>query len=58
MSIVVLITLTRFQRDWRFHKELKIWITRFSDPTQKTATSERGTYYYFDATTWKKVFII
>ena len=50
--------LRRYQRDWRFHKELKIWITRFSDPTQKTATFERGTYYYFDVTAWKKVSII
>lgn len=44
-----------FQRDWRFHKELKIWITRFHDPMQKGAVAERGTYYYFDVTAWKKL---
>lgn len=46
-----------FNRDWRYHKEERIWITRAPgvEPVIKTATYERGTYYFFDATSWRKV---
>merc|ERR1719369_2555112 len=44
-------------RDWRYHKEERLWITRAPGmiPTEKCATYERGTYYFFDVTTWRKV---
>jgi len=44
-------------RDWRYHKEERLWITRAPGmvPTEKTQTYERGTYYFFDVTTWRKV---
>lgn len=46
-----------FNRGWRYHKELKVWLTR--DPSAeviaKTATYERGTYIYFDVSTWEKI---
>ncbi len=34
-----------------------MWVTRAhnTEPSQKTPTYERGTYIYFDITTWKKV---
>ncbi|XP_043830749.1 CCR4-NOT transcription complex subunit 2-like [Dromiciops gliroides] len=46
-----------FDRGWRYHKEERVWITRVPgmEPTVKTSTSERGTYYFFDCLSWSKV---
>uniref|UniRef100_A0A8C9U6P9 CCR4-NOT transcription complex subunit 2 n=1 Tax=Scleropages formosus TaxID=113540 RepID=A0A8C9U6P9_SCLFO len=46
-----------FNRDWRYHKEERVWITRAPgmEPTVKTNTYERGTYYFFDCLNWRKV---
>ena len=42
---------------FRFHKDERVWITRAHGmmPSEKTATYERGTYYFFDVNVWKKV---
>ncbi|XP_058117995.1 regulator of gene activity [Anopheles ziemanni] len=44
-------------RDWRYHTEEKVWITRVPGIAtyEKNGTTERGTYYYFDAQTWRRV---
>lgn len=46
-----------YNRDWRYHKEERVWMTRAPgmEPVHKTNTSERGTYYFFDATGWRKI---
>ncbi|KAM9085909.1 LOW QUALITY PROTEIN: CCR4-NOT transcription complex subunit 2-like [Megaptera novaeangliae] len=46
-----------FNRDWRYHKEERVWITRAPgmEPTMRTNTYERGTYYFFDCLNWRKV---
>ncbi|XP_025097113.1 CCR4-NOT transcription complex subunit 2-like isoform X1 [Pomacea canaliculata] len=46
-----------YNRDWRYHKEERVWMTRAPgmDPIHKTNVSERGTYYFFDAQNWRKV---
>ncbi|XP_062245417.1 CCR4-NOT transcription complex subunit 2 isoform X1 [Platichthys flesus] len=46
-----------FNRDWRYHKEERVWITRAPgmEPTLKTNNYERGTYYFFDCLNWRKV---
>lgn len=46
-----------YSRDWRYHKEERVWITRAPgiEPIVKTSTYERGTYYFFDAQNWRKV---
>uniref|UniRef100_H3C9X4 CCR4-NOT transcription complex subunit 2 n=1 Tax=Tetraodon nigroviridis TaxID=99883 RepID=H3C9X4_TETNG len=45
-----------FVRDWRYHKEERVWITRApGEPTLKTNSYERGTYYFFDCLNWRKV---
>nr|CAB3232223.1 CCR4-NOT transcription complex subunit 2 [Phallusia mammillata] len=46
-----------YNRDWRYHKEERIWITRAPgiEPRTKTSTYEQGTYYYFDCQNWRKV---
>mmetsp|Transcript_11979 Transcript_11979/g.33766 ORF Transcript_11979/g.33766 Transcript_11979/m.33766 type:complete len:103 (+) Transcript_11979:104-412(+) len=46
----------RFRRDWRYHMELKRWITRTtSEPLVKTNTYERGNYIIFDPEVWESV---
>jgi len=46
-----------YNRDWRYHKEERVWITRAPGmaPSEKTTTYERGTYYFFDVVNWRKV---
>jgi len=46
-----------YNRDWRFHKELKLWFMRApgTEAVVKTNTYERGSYIYFDINTWEKV---
>ncbi|KAB7496056.1 CCR4-NOT transcription complex subunit 2 [Armadillidium nasatum] len=46
-----------YNRDWRYHKDEKVWITRAPGmaPVEKAANYERGTYFYFDAQKWRKV---
>jgi len=47
-----------FQRDWRFHKTERVWITRapFSNPPREhTGNYEKCSYHVFDPTQWKKV---
>lgn len=46
-----------YNRDWRYHKEERVWITRAPgvEPIMKTNAFERGTYYFFDAQNWRKV---
>ncbi|CAG5128335.1 unnamed protein product [Candidula unifasciata] len=45
-----------YNRDWRYHKEERVWLTRAPncEVYNKTATSERCTYIFFDATLWRK----
>jgi len=46
-----------YNRDWRYHKDDRVWITRAPGmaPSEKTQSYERGTYYFFDVTNWRKV---
>ncbi|KAL5484124.1 hypothetical protein EMCRGX_G020572 [Ephydatia muelleri] len=45
-----------YARDWRYHKDERIWITRAQGmkPTKQEATFEEGTYCFFDVGTWRK----
>lgn len=44
-------------RNWRFHKELKLWLTKdpTSEPVQQSNQAERGVYIFFDPVNWEKV---
>lgn len=46
-----------YVRDWRYHKDEKVWITRHPayPPSEKTERYERGTYFYFDPQSWKRM---
>ncbi|XP_066154207.1 CCR4-NOT transcription complex subunit 2 isoform X1 [Euwallacea fornicatus] len=46
-----------YSREWRYHMEEKVWITQVPGMVllEKTPTYERGTYYFFDVQSWRKV---
>ena len=51
-----------FSQSWRccrYHKEERVWITRAPGmaPSEKTTSYERGTYYFFDVNSWRKVMV-
>lgn len=41
-----------YNRDWRYHKDLKLWFTRAGK--QGTQDNQKGQYIYFDINEWKK----
>ncbi|KAI9033920.1 hypothetical protein CLU79DRAFT_726251 [Phycomyces nitens] len=43
-----------YKRQWRFHKGLKLWLCKEpgTDLVVQTTTCERGSYHFFDPTTW------
>ncbi|KAI9756698.1 MAG: hypothetical protein M1815_003063 [Lichina confinis] len=43
-------------RMWRYHKELKQWLTKDegSEPVRISSTEERGCYIIFDTVTWQR----
>lgn len=55
MQEAVAVELTN--RNWRYHKELKLWLTKdpLTEPVQQTAQSERGLYIFFDPSSWTKI---
>ncbi|KAL9241682.1 hypothetical protein vseg_015764 [Gypsophila vaccaria] len=44
------------RRGWLYHKELRVWLTRIPnvEPLVKTPIYERGSYKFFDPTTWQE----
>ncbi|XP_015762577.1 PREDICTED: CCR4-NOT transcription complex subunit 2-like, partial [Acropora digitifera] len=56
-STTFVISKAWYARDWRYHKEERLWLTRAPgvEPQLKTSSYERGTYYFFDCSTWRKV---
>ncbi|KAF8685483.1 NOT2 / NOT3 / NOT5 family [Rhizoctonia solani] len=46
-----------YNRNWRFHKERRVWLTKESgtSPSQKTSTHESGVYTFFDPENWERV---
>ncbi|CAF3766391.1 unnamed protein product [Rotaria sordida] len=45
-----------YKRDWRYHKDERIWLTRIKNimPDQKYDTYETGVYCVFDVQLWRK----
>ncbi|KAI8927241.1 hypothetical protein BC831DRAFT_390239, partial [Entophlyctis helioformis] len=46
-----------YNRSWRFHKELKLWLCKDAGVAamEKMPGSERGVYIFFDPATWTRV---
>ncbi|GLB38599.1 putative NOT2 / NOT3 / NOT5 family protein [Lyophyllum shimeji] len=45
-----------WNRNWRYHKDLRLWITKESGtaPSQKVPGGEQGTYTFWDPENWAK----
>ncbi|TBU45583.1 hypothetical protein BD309DRAFT_707942 [Dichomitus squalens] len=45
-----------FNRNWRYHKDLRLWITKESgtQPSQKVPGGEQGRYSFWDPEMWEK----
>jgi len=43
-----------YNRDWRYHKELKMWFTRPSESAINQHGYERGSIIYFDINSWEQ----
>lgn len=57
MLILVLIG-KRTNRNWRFHKDLRMWLTKdttLPEPIQISAEKEQGSYQFFDPKVWERV---
>lgn len=52
-----LAALELYKKNWRYHKELQLWLTKESGtgPMEKTPHYERGFYVFFDPMIWKRV---
>ncbi|TMS35921.1 hypothetical protein L596_003209 [Steinernema carpocapsae] len=46
-----------YQRDWRFHKQEQMWLTRsqYGGVREQTNTYEKGSYNVFDPQQWRKI---
>jgi CCR4-NOT transcription complex subunit 2 len=46
-----------YNRNWRFHKEYRMWLTKETGTvaTAKTSTYEQGIFTFFDPERWEKV---
>jgi CCR4-NOT transcription complex subunit 2 len=56
MTVHCLTIAYRYQRNWRFHKELRLWITKEAgtSTSQKIPGGEQGTYTIWDPENWGK----
>ncbi|KAJ2161582.1 transcriptional regulator [Coemansia sp. RSA 552] len=46
-----------YRRQWRYHKELRLWLTKDPEtqPTTRTSRGEQGVFIFFDPGVWQKV---
>lgn len=50
--------ISRTSRNWRFHTELKMWLTKdvtLPEPVQMSLEKEQGSYVFFNQMAWEKV---
>lgn len=49
-----LVSRELIRRNWRFHKELQVWLTKDTsvEPKQTSIGTEEGTYIFFDPISW------
>lgn len=46
----------RYNRNWRYHKEAKVWLTKdpSHEPSQKDASHETGLFTFWDPHSWTR----
>ena len=56
MTTTVATMADRYNRNWRYHKELRLWLTKESGTaqSQKVPNGEQGTYTFWDPEGWGK----
>jgi len=56
-ALQILAASELYNRDWRYHKDEKVWICRAPGviAIEKGQNYERGTYYFFDPISWRKI---
>ena len=56
MMTTVATMADRYNRNWRYHKELRLWLTKESGTaqSQKVPNGEQGTYTFWDPEGWGK----
>ena len=50
--------ISRTSRNWRYHTELKMWLTKdlsLPEPVQLSVEKEQGSYVFFNQISWEKV---
>lgn len=50
--------MTRTNRNWRYHKELRMWLTKdvsLGEPVQVSPEKEQGSYSFWNPQTWEKM---
>ena len=50
--------MSRNSRNWRYHIELKMWLTKdltLPEPVQMSLEKEQGSYVFFNQMAWEKV---
>lgn len=50
--------IPRTNRNWRFHTDLKMWLTKditLPEPIQMSVEKEQGSYVFFNQMAWEKV---
>ena len=53
-----MLNVNRTSRNWRYHKELMMWVTKdqnLPDPIPISAEAEKGSYVFFNHNTWNRV---
>lgn len=51
-------SFSRTNRNWRFHTDLKMWLTKditLPEPIQMSLEKEQGSYVFFNQMAWEKV---
>ncbi len=51
-------SISRTNRNWRFHTDLKMWLTKdmnLPEPMQMSTEKEQGSYVFFNQMAWEKV---
>lgn len=55
-TYVLGLTVTRYNRQWRWHKKMKLWLTKdeLMQPRVLSPLHEEGYYIVWDTTEWRK----
>ena len=53
-----MLNMNRTNRNWRYHKELSMWLTKdqtLADPIPISMEAEKGSYVFFNQNAWQRI---